>query len=415
MALVGDLRIGEFKAEAGMSISHYPDQQLLTAGISKVDLMEIIRVAGKVADVHVLKNMSGGEDIFVFTDAFVYISTGATIAGKEYPRGISAGGSLTAFGKTATFDLSIGAAGLDLQAFIDNFSLGPLVVTSATGDPRAGMIVQMTKDEQVIKVDGKVTCFGIGFAVLVDIQMGTETPSFKAYLAVQFTEAFKISVSATVDNFRDIKDLASKGLLFQGKVEGDLFEAICESIKHMLKSLEELGTQGIESVQNLIKANIAKKKAEMEQLAEKVKEAEEKVAARRRDRQAAMEKEEEKRKGAENEINRLRDNLAKETRKRDHVRRELEEKVMEAKLNKESLIQRKRKEYDDKLKAAKREERENRERLNALQQRQQTKYGTDFLKKVNIAKGAWAEKQAALKASWKGVQWVYRQKCEATL
>jgi flagellar biosynthesis GTPase FlhF len=407
--------VEEFKAGAAMSISHYPDQQLVKANISKVDLMEIIRVAGKVAEIQVLQEMGGSEEIFVFTDAHLYISTGATIAEKEYERGISAGGKLTAFGKTAEFDLSIGAAGLDLQAFIDNFSLGPLVVTSASGDPRASMIIQMTKDEQVIKVDGKVTCFGIGLVALVDIQMGTETPSFNAYLAVQFTEAFRISLCATVDDFHDIKDLATKGLLFEGLVEGDLFEAICKSITHMLKNLEELGTQGIESLQNLITANITQKKIEMEELAEKVREAEKKVDARRRNRQEAKEKEEKKRKEAEDGIKRLRDNLDKETRKRDQVQKELEEKVTKARLNKESLVERKRKEYDDKLKDAKREEEDNRKRLNDLQQRQQTKYGTDFLKKVDIAKGAWYEKQAAEKASWEGVQWVYWKKCDASL
>lgn len=396
-----------------MAISHYPGDQVLSANISKVDLIEIIHVAGQVADIQALKDIGGGEDTFVFTDASMYISTGATIAGKEYPRGISAGGKLTAFGTNAEFDLSIGAAGLDFKGYIDNFSLGPLVVSSASGDPRASMIVLMTKDQQVIKVDGMVTFFGVGLVTLVDIQMGTETPSFNAYLAVQFTQAFEISLRATVDDFRDVKDLAAKDLYFHAQIKGDLFEVICESIKNMLKTIEELGTQGIEAVQNLIGEKVAEKQKEMDRLAQKVKEAKKNVESRRKDRQNVMKKEEEKRKEAEEEINRLRENVTKAKNNRAKAEKELKEKVEKAKLEKESLIRRKRKEYNDKLEAAKKEEEENRKKLAELKKRQETKYGTDFLKKVDIAKGAWYEKQAAERASWEGVQWVYRQKCAA--
>ncbi|KAB8210403.1 hypothetical protein BDV34DRAFT_220543 [Aspergillus parasiticus] len=415
MALVGALRVGEFKAGAGMSISHYPDQQLIKADISEVDLIQIIRVAGQVANIEVLKDMSGGEDTFVFTEAYLYISTGATIGDTEYPRGISAGGGLTAFGKSARFHLSISADGLDFQGFIDNFSLGPLVVASASGDPRASMVVRMTKKEQVIKIDGMVTCFGIGFAALVDIQMGSDNPSFKAYLAVQFTEAFKIDITATVEDLHDVKDLAIKGLYFKGRIEGDLFEVICEGIIKMLKSIEELGTQGIESLQNLIGARIAERQGEMEQLAKEVREAQEKVASRRDNRQIAMNSEEAKRKEAEMKLEQLQQNVAEAIANRDRAEKKLKEEVEKARQKKAALIQRKREEYDEKLKEAKKQEAENRQKLEDLQNRQRTKYGTDFLKKVNLAKGAWDEKQDAERASWEGVQWVYQQKCDASI
>ncbi|EEQ35344.1 conserved hypothetical protein [Microsporum canis CBS 113480] len=410
MALAGTLRVGELTASAGMSISQYPDQQLLKADISKVDLIQIIRVAGHVANIEVLKNISGGEDTFVFTKAYVYVSTGASIGGREYRRGISAGGGLTAFGKTARFDLRIGAGGLDFQGYIENFSLGPLAVSSASGEPQASMVMRMTRDEQVIKVDGMITCFGIGLAALVDIQMGTDTPSFTAYLAVQFTDAFKISITATVADFRDIKDLALKDLYFEGRIEGDLFEVVCQSIKGMLQSIEELGTQGLESLQHLIGEKIAERQREMDQLAQKVTETREKVASERQRRQAAMQREKGKREEAKEKIKRLQDNLANKIADRNRVEKELKDNVEKAKLKRAALIQRKRREYDEKLKQAKQQEADSCRRLEELKYRQRTKYGTDFLKKVDLAKGALCEKQAAERASWNAVVWVYWQK-----
>lgn len=413
IALAGDIEVGELCAGAAMSVSHYPDNQLLSANISKVDLIEIIHVAGQVADIQVLKDIGGGEDTFVFTDASMYISTGATIADKEYPRGISAGGKLTAFGKSAEFDLSIGAAGLDFQGYIDNFSLGPLVVQSASGEPRAGMVVLMTKDQQVIKVDGMVTCFNIGLVTLIDIQMGTDTPSFDAYIAVKLTEAFQVSLHATVDDFRDVKDLAIKGLYFHAQIKGDLFEMICESIKKMLKSIEELGTQGIKAMQDIIGAKIAEKQAEMDDMAKKVEEAKAKVDANRTKRQEGIDKEAEKRKEAEDEIKQLRDGVKNATNNRDKVERQLKEKVEKAELRRDSVIAEKTKEYNDMLEKAKQEEKANRDELARLKRQQETKYGTDFLKKVDIARGAWYEKMAAEEASWEGVMWLYQQKCAA--
>ncbi|EFR05208.1 hypothetical protein MGYG_08222 [Nannizzia gypsea CBS 118893] len=410
LALMGALRVGELTAGAGMSISHYPDQQLLKANISRVDLIQIIRVAGHVANIEVLKNMSGGEDTFVFTKAYVYVSTGASIGGTEYPRGISAGGSITAFGKTARFDLRIGAGGLSFQGYIENFSLGPLAVSSARGDPRASMVMRMTRDEQVIKVDGMITCFGIRLVALVDIQMGTDTPSFRAYLAVQFTAAFKIRIAATVADFRDIKDLALKDLYFEGRIEGDLFNVIYQNIKGMLKSIEELGTQSLESLQHFIGEKIAERKREMNKLSLEVKEAEVKVIRERQRRQAAMQREEGKQDEAREEIKRLQDVLASKIADRDRVEKKLKENVEKARLERAALIQCKRREYDEKLQQVKQQEADNRRRLEELKYRQRTKYGTDFLKKVDLAKGAWYEKQAAERASWGAVVWVYWQK-----
>ncbi|GAB1201139.1 hypothetical protein APSETT444_010526 [Aspergillus pseudonomiae] len=393
LGLAGDIEVGDLTAGAAMQISHHPGEQVISANISKVDLIEIIRVAGQVAEIQALQDIRGGEDTFVFTDANMYFSTGGTIAGREYPQGISAGGKLTAFGKTAQFDLSIGKAGLDFQGHIDNFSLGPLVVSSASGDPRAKMVVVMAKDKQVIQVDGKVRCFGIGLATLVDIQIGTETPSFAAHINVAFTEAFIISLQATVEDFKEVKDLATKDLYFQAQIKGDLFDMICESIKSLLRTLEELGIQGIESLQSLIGAQIAEKQAEMDLEKTKLDEARQEVDNRRKERQRNIKKEKDKHDEAKREIERLQDKVTKAKQDKAQAENELKEKVEKLKLEKESLIQSKRKEYNDKLEKAKEAEANNQRELERLRQRQRDKYGTDFLKKVQLAQGAYHEKK----------------------
>ncbi|PYH44093.1 uncharacterized protein BP01DRAFT_343380 [Aspergillus saccharolyticus JOP 1030-1] len=413
LGLGGQIEVGDFHAGADMVISHFPNDQLISVNISKVDLIEIINVAGKVADIPALREMRGAEQTFVFTDAELYISTGATIADKEYPRGISGGGKLTAFGKKAEFELDIGEVGLDFKGAIDNFSLGPLVVSSASGEPRASMVVLMTKDQQVIKVDGMVTCFGIGLVALVDIQLGTETPVFNAYIAVQFTEAFKISLQATTRDFNSVRDLANQGLYFQAQIEGDLFDMICESVKNMIKTLEKMGTEGIEAMQKLIGDKVGEKQAEMEKLAQALEDARKQLEKKRSERQIELEKEEKKRKEAETEISRLRNAVATAKKNKEKAQQELEQKVKQAELEKESLIRQKRKEYSDKLEEAKEEEARNRRELERLKREQANRYGTDFLKRVELAKGAWYEKQAAEAESWKAVQWVYQQKCNA--
>lgn len=262
------------------------------------------------------------------------------------------------------------------------------------------MVVLMTKDQQVIKVDGMVTCFNIGLVTLIDIQMGTDTPSFDVYIAVKLTEAFQVSLHATVDDFREVKDLATKGLYFYAQIKGDLFEMICESVKKMLKSIEELGTEGIEAMQEIIGAKIAEKQDEMDDMEKKVEDAKAKVIANRTKRQQGINKESEKRKDAENEIDQLRNNMKNSVKHRDDVERQLKKKVEEAKLKRDSVIAEKRKEYNDKLEKAKQEEKANQKKLAQLKRQQETKYGTDFLKKVEIAKGAWYEKMAAENASW---------------
>ncbi|RAH47728.1 uncharacterized protein BO95DRAFT_480685 [Aspergillus brunneoviolaceus CBS 621.78] len=413
MGLGGQLEVGDFEAGAAMVISHFPDDQLISVNISEVDLIKIVQVAGKVANIPELETITGAEELFVFTDAKLYVSTGATIGKKEYPRGISGGGKLTAFGKKAEFELSIGAAGLDFKGAIDNFSLGPLVVSSASGEPRASMVVLMTKEQQIVKVDGMVTCFGIGLVTLVDIQLGTETPSFNAYIAVQFTKAFTISLQATAADFSSVRDLAHQGLYFQAEIQGDLFDMICESIKNMIKTIEKLGTDGIESVQNLIGAKIGEKQAEMDQLAKELEDARIRLKATRSQRQVEIEKEEKKRKEAEKKIARLRQNLATAKKNKSEVEAELKQKVKRAELDKEALIQRKRKEYNDKLEAAKEEEARNRKELERLEKEQANRYGLDFLKRAELAKGAWYEKMAAEKASWAQVEAVYWEKCKA--
>ncbi|PYI24786.1 hypothetical protein BO99DRAFT_349500 [Aspergillus violaceofuscus CBS 115571] len=413
IGLGGQLEVGDFEAGAAMVVSHFPDDQLISVNISEVDLIKIVQVAGKVAEIPQLEMMTGAEETFVFTDAKLYVSTGATLADKKYPRGISGGGKLTAFGKTAEFELSIGAAGLDFKGAIDNFSLGPLVVSSASGEPRASMVVLMTKEQQIVKIDGMVTCFGVGLVTLVDIQLGTETPSFNAYIAVQFTKAFTISLQATTTDFSSVRDLANRGLDFQTEIRGDLFDMICESIKNMIKTIEKLGTDGIESVQNLIGAKVAEKQAEMDQLAKELEDARVRLEANRTQRQVEINKEETKRKQAQDEIARLRQNLATAKKNKSKVEAELKQKVQRAELDKEALIQRKRKEYSDKLEAAKAEEARNRKELERLKREQANRYGTDFLKRAELAKGAWYEKMAVEKASWADVQKAYWAKCNA--
>ncbi|KAL3440567.1 hypothetical protein BJX65DRAFT_314646 [Aspergillus insuetus] len=410
----GEVHVADFRARAGLGYSHYPDNQLLIAKFSKVDLLEIIHVAGQVADIQPLKDISGGEDTFVFTDASMYISTGGTIHKKEYPRGISAGGKLTAFGKSAEFDLNITSAGLTFEGYIDNFSLGPLAVSSASGEPRASMIVLMTKDQQVIKVDGMVTCFGMGLVTLVDIQMGTTTPSFDAYIALNFTDAFVIRLHTTVEDFIEVKDLATTGLYFHAQIEGDLFETICNSIKDFLNSIEELGTQGIEAVENVIGAKLAEKEAEIKKLADGVKQARQTMEERQYDRRKNMEKEEKKRKEAEDEINKLKDEVKKASNNRADAEKKLKEKVSQAKSHKEAMVQQKRKEYNDKLRNAQYEEEQNRKKLEELTRQQESQYGANFLMNLEYARITASLKEEAIKKSWEDVQWVYQQKVAAS-
>ncbi|KAI9370273.1 hypothetical protein BJX61DRAFT_535780 [Aspergillus egyptiacus] len=409
MGLAGELEVGQFTAGAAMEIGQHPDRQLISAHISKVDLVEIIRVAGEVAEIEVLKQMHGGEDTFVITNASLYLSTGTRIGHKEYPRGITAGGNLTAFGKSAEFHLSIGDAGLDYKGFVDNFSLGPLVVSSASGEPRASMIVVMTKDQQLVKLDGMVTCFGVGLVTLVNIQLGTDTPSFDAYIAVQFTKAFEISLQATVDDFKNVKDLAALDLFFHAQIRGDLFETICEGIKGLIHALDKLGAESIEAIQTVVGEKVAERQAELAALERSVQEAQAKTEEARRVRRARMDAEEQKRSQAQAEIDRLKEQVASAKSDKTRMQSILKAKVDRAERDKKALIQRKRAEYDALLRQAQADEKRYREQLAELQSEQAAKYGPDLASRVHLAQAAWQAKQDAIHHAEEAVDWAEGQ------
>ena len=68
--------------------------QVISFNISEINIMKLVKLAGEMADIKALKNIEGADDILVFRDLKLYLSTGAKVFDVYYERGIHIKGKL---------------------------------------------------------------------------------------------------------------------------------------------------------------------------------------------------------------------------------------------------------------------------------------------------------------------------------
>ncbi|KAL8688641.1 MAG: hypothetical protein Q9218_005496 [Villophora microphyllina] len=373
LGLAGTVTVGEIEGSAAMSVSQMPDQQLLSVDISKINVAEIIKFAGKLADSKSLQDTQGG-DFLIFLDASMYVSTGATVAGKEYPAGISASGTMILFGKTAKFSAAFGETGVRFAGSVNAFNIGPLEVKSASGAPDASMEIVMMTGEQKIFVDGMIKILALEAKININVSL-QPLVAFDVDVDIRFGDAFKFVLQAKASNVSDLKDLAKADLDFRAELSGDIFGLICDSVVNVLGKIEELGDEGFQAIDKQLRGEIDQIDQQLQSTSRQVEEAKGQTESERSRRGKILENEEAKPKKAQAELHLLENKVQQAKDKQDADIQAARDQLQEAELHREIAIRNKRAEYDDKLRKAQDEQQKIQREQNELNRQMTDKYG----------------------------------------
>lgn len=168
-----------------------------------------------------------------------------------YPQGVSFDAVCTAFGKKGSIAASFGSGGAKLIGSVDNFSIGPLSVRSASGAPSASVDIELGSSRQHIVIDGAVTLFdveGIAIQVLFD---GVPTPVFSFHLMLHFTPRLMFQVDAAM--IGSPKSLHSiEGLDFQlsALFEQDLLQFIATEVEKQIDLARLAADKGFDTAKD---------------------------------------------------------------------------------------------------------------------------------------------------------------------
>lgn len=353
-------------------MSQRPNQQLVTFNVSKLNVAQIIRFTGDIIDCQALREVSGG-DFLIFSEAGMYFSTGATIASREYPPGISAHGILEVFGKRAQFDATVGESGIRFDGSVDNFSIGPLDVRSASGGPKAILIIEMTKEKQEIYIDGMISFLDLNIKMLV--KASVKPLVLDTDIQIGFTDLLTFKLRAVVNNVTDHRDLSKANLRFEASLDGDILGFICDGVIAMLDYLQNAIGGGIDSLEFSLQQRKKEIEAEKSQLQKQLDEIKASYEAARAERQKEIEARQAKRKEAQDELDALQKALD------DHKFTQIEQenaarqKLQDAKTQREAAYRAKTAEYDDQLSAVRKEQQGYEQRMRELQEQKTINFG----------------------------------------
>ncbi|XHG01805.1 hypothetical protein AWENTII_005176 [Aspergillus wentii] len=240
----------------GKMVLHFGvgEEQVIIVKASEINVVQLIRLAGELADIKELANIEGGDDILVFRDLELYLSTGAEVFGITYERGIHVNGKMEFLKKTGDFKGSLTDDGVTVKAGVDQFSIGGLKVTSASaGGKRATLDVEMTKEKQKISVDGMIQYYDIHAKMLVDADI--QERRLNANIDIQFIESlsFLLKAKVQVPQGSSTDDLKAD---FDAQLTPDVYGAIFDGIHHGIDALGKLVTQEIDNAKKDIQRQI---------------------------------------------------------------------------------------------------------------------------------------------------------------
>lgn len=110
------------------------DGEMLNVSIKKLNVAQLIRFTGYLAEVESLKKIGNAEDFFLIEEGSLYISSGVMIGSNPYPRRITASATVIIFDKTGRFDAEVNDSGFTSNSSIDNFRMGALEVSAASDE-----------------------------------------------------------------------------------------------------------------------------------------------------------------------------------------------------------------------------------------------------------------------------------------
>ena len=390
LALRGILKVSDLDFEGkimlGIGISKAKHVLLLEA--NRLDVIEMVHLAGKMTDNLQLQKISGSGDSLVFSDLKFYFSTGAEYMGVLYERGIHIKGAARFFGKTGDFDGRFNEDGVVIKAGLDNFKVGGLEVTSTrAGVDRATLDIEMTTEKQKIFIDGMIRYYDFELKIFLDADV--QNKKLDADIAVRFTDVIQISLKAHAE-YESSDSLEGVVIEFEAELNADIFGAIFDGIKQGITSLERCAVQAIEKAEAELQRQIDEKQGEVDsmrikleslklQSEKQIRIKEEEIEEENKDFLEARQKLdhlEQAVKTAELNKQANEDIIRAQKLKRDAAQRELDNKVRE-----------KTAEYEAKI------EKENRRQWDAekkrLQDAKEASWGDD-LRKYESAERSWA-------------------------
>ncbi|KAG8529620.1 uncharacterized protein KY384_005100 [Bacidia gigantensis] len=316
--------------------------------------------------------ISGGIKDFIIPDADIHIKE----AGLDIFVASSSQGTPSAKA-TRSSKFSIHEWSFSVNAF----KIGPLEVKSAKGAPDASMEIVMTSDEQKFFVDGMIKLLAFEAKIYLNISLQPSV-AFDIDIDIRFAEVFKFILKAKAQN-SDLKDLSKADLDLRAELSGDVFGAICDAVIGVLGKIEELGDEGFQAVDQQLQSEIGQMNQQLEGMAQEVEEARINTNTERARRDRLFKTEELKRQNAQKELQTLKDNVteAKDKQAADFVA--AKEKLRQAETHRETMVQNKRVEYDDKLRNAQNEQSRVQREHGALEQQMRDKYGPIRIMQVN--------------------------------
>ena len=400
--LLGEKPSDKFEASADIVVTNNPSEQLLKFDITNLDVAKLIRFAGELTDSDLLRRLMTEEDegLVLFHKAGMSFSTGVTAAdGVFHAPGIAAYGDLTVFRTNADFKASLGSEGMELLGNIDPFVLGPLEVRAASSEgssteeakkERAKLYIAMTKDKQLIDIDGVVRLKDANLELKASIRITVEPRLvFDVCIFIQFTAqvTFDLKANATglpskanlktlslfePDSEKQLQEAFEKANVhLEATLIGDPLQAFADGVLALVNELQNVTQAGTEALEILLDRRLRELEGEVGTRQSRLESLRAQVAKERAERKMAADEAEKNRKDANGELSSLEkamdDKLAERTK--------AEKSLQDAELEFNILQRQKMQEYETKLDEAMREHAAYEAEKRSLEERKRVRFG----------------------------------------
>jgi len=171
------------------------------------------------------------------------------------------------------------------------------------------------------------------------------------------------------------KDLSKANFCFSAEIKGDPLVSICEGLISLMDTVQEFGTETLDSVNANLRRQIAKATQQRESIAGTLKEARRELNNRRDHRKAMINEQQRIRDEAEAELEGLRETIRNAEEAKQAAVEAALGALEAAKREKTGLVNRKRAEYHEELEKAKSHQRELADQERELKHKRFTLYG----------------------------------------
>lgn len=354
--------------------------------VAKLDVSHIIMIASKLnqnEDLALIATET--EDLVLFSDLKLYLSSGATFIGEYYPRGIQVRGRVTFFDKQGEFDGSLTDEGVVIKGGLDALKIGALEITSLkeyNGKKRVTLDIEVTMITQKVLIDGIMRFYDIELQVYINADLQRKLLEFA--ICIKLTDAliFTLQGDAKVN---ESKSLENTIVHLKGHLEVNIIRSIGEGIINSITALEDQAKDAIDDAEAKINKRLAqlndrltKQERELEQLrrrsAKEVLKKREKIKAQNevlRRLYDQIDEFEANYQAAKSNRNRKEAEIKEQMKKRDEAKAQLEEKKREM-----------RQEYDSKIQEQKSQQAYYESERDRLRQEKESTWGDDLRKGI---------------------------------